>query len=29
MGVFPLTFHSGQTAGSLGIDGTEIYDFEA
>ncbi len=28
MGVFPLTFRSGQTAGSLGLDGTEIYDFE-
>jgi aconitate hydratase len=28
MGVFPLTFHSGQTAGSLGLDGTEVYDFE-
>ncbi len=26
MGVFPLTFQSGQTAGSLGLDGTEIYD---
>jgi aconitate hydratase len=28
MGVFPLTFKSGQTAGSLGLDGTEVYDFE-
>ena len=28
MGVFPLTFQSGQTAASLGLDGTEIYDFE-
>ncbi|HEU4516926.1 MAG TPA: aconitate hydratase AcnA, partial [Steroidobacteraceae bacterium] len=28
MGVFPLTFQAGQTAGSLGLDGTEVYDFE-
>jgi aconitate hydratase len=28
MGVFPLTFQSGQTASSLGLDGTETYDFE-
>jgi aconitate hydratase len=28
MGVFPLTFESGQTASSLGLDGTEVYDFE-
>jgi aconitate hydratase len=28
MGVFPLTFQAGQTAGSLGLDGTELYDFE-
>jgi aconitate hydratase len=28
MGVFPLTFQSGQTAASLGLDGTEVYDFE-
>jgi aconitate hydratase len=28
MGVFPLTFQSGQTAGSLGLDGTEVYDFD-
>jgi aconitate hydratase len=28
MGVFPLTFRSGQTAASLGLDGTEVYDFE-
>jgi len=28
MGVFPLTFQSGQTAGSLGLDGTEVYDIE-
>jgi aconitate hydratase len=28
MGVFPLTFQSGQTAASLGLDGTETYDFE-
>jgi aconitate hydratase len=28
MGVFPLTFHAGQTAASLGLDGTEVYDIE-
>ena len=28
MGVFPLSFQSGQTAGSLGLDGTEVYDIE-
>jgi aconitate hydratase len=28
MGVFPLTFLDGQTAGSLGLDGSEIYDFD-
>ncbi|MGH8198656.1 MAG: aconitate hydratase AcnA [Steroidobacteraceae bacterium] len=28
MGVFPLTFRAGQTAGSLDLDGSEIYDFE-
>jgi aconitate hydratase len=28
MGVFPLTFQAGQTAASLGLDGTEIYDLE-
>jgi len=28
MGVFPLTFQSGQTAASLGLDGTEVYNFE-
>ena len=28
MGVFPLTFQAGQTAASLGLDGTEAYDFE-
>ena len=28
MGVFPLTFRAGQTAESLGLDGTEFYDFE-
>ncbi len=28
MGVFPLTFQSGQTAASLGLDGTEVYDFD-
>jgi aconitate hydratase len=26
MGVFPLTFKDGQSAASLGLDGTEIYD---
>ncbi|HEY8266609.1 MAG TPA: aconitate hydratase AcnA [Steroidobacteraceae bacterium] len=28
MGVFPLTFQDGQTAGSLGLDGTEVFDIE-
>jgi aconitate hydratase len=28
MGVFPLTFKDGQNAASLGIDGTEVFDFE-
>jgi aconitate hydratase len=28
MGVFPLTFQSGQTAASLGLDGSEVYDIE-
>jgi aconitate hydratase len=28
MGVFPLTFQDGQTARSLSLDGTEVYDFE-
>jgi aconitate hydratase len=28
MGVFPLTFENGQTAGSLGLDGSETYDFD-
>jgi aconitate hydratase len=28
MGVFPLTFQDGQTGRSLGLDGTEVYDFE-
>ena len=28
MGVFPLTFQDGQTARSLGLDGTEFYDVE-
>jgi aconitate hydratase len=28
MGVLPLTFKPGQTAASLGLDGTEIYDIE-
>src|SRR5262249_1151335 len=28
MGVFPLTFCEGQSAASLGLDGTEVYDFE-
>ncbi len=27
MGVFPLTFRDGDTAGSLGLDGTETYEF--
>jgi aconitate hydratase len=26
MGVFPLTFRDGASAGSLGLDGTEVYD---
>jgi aconitate hydratase len=26
MGVFPLTFKDGQSAGSLGLDGTEVFD---
>jgi aconitate hydratase len=28
MGVFPLTFEGGQNAQSLGLDGTETYDFD-
>ena len=28
MGVFPLTFRSGQSASSLGLDGTEVYDID-
>jgi aconitate hydratase len=28
MGVFPLTFRDGQTAASLGLDGTETYDID-
>jgi aconitate hydratase len=28
MGVFPLTFQDGQTAASLGLDGSEVYDIE-
>jgi aconitate hydratase len=28
MGVFPLTFQDGQSAASLGLDGTEVYDVE-
>ncbi len=28
MGVFPLTFQDGQTASSLGLDGTEVFDIE-
>jgi len=28
MGVFPLTFRDGETAASLGLDGTEVYDIE-
>jgi len=28
MGVFPLTFHDGQTAQSLGLNGAETFDFE-
>ncbi|TAK56357.1 MAG: aconitate hydratase AcnA [Gammaproteobacteria bacterium] len=28
MGVFPLTFREGQDAASLGLDGTELFEFE-
>ncbi|MBM5811775.1 MAG: aconitate hydratase AcnA [Gammaproteobacteria bacterium] len=28
MGVFPLTFREGQDAAGLGLDGTELYDFD-
>ena len=28
MGVFPLTFENGQSAATLGLDGTETYSFE-
>ncbi len=28
MGVFPLTFREGETAASLGLDGTETYDID-
>jgi aconitate hydratase len=28
MGVFPLTFRDGESAASLGLDGTETYDVE-
>ncbi len=28
MGVFPLTFLDGQNAQSLGLDGTEVYEFD-
>ena len=28
MGVFPLTFQDSQSAGSLGLDGSETYDFD-
>jgi len=28
MGVFPLTFQEGQTAATLGLDGSESYDFD-
>jgi aconitate hydratase len=28
MGVLPLTFKEGQTAASLGLDGTEVFDIE-
>ncbi|MGB5131871.1 MAG: aconitate hydratase AcnA, partial [Steroidobacteraceae bacterium] len=28
MGVFPLTFESGQNAQAIGLDGTESYDFD-
>jgi aconitate hydratase len=28
MGVYPLTFENGQNAGTLGLDGSETFDFE-
>jgi aconitate hydratase len=28
MGVFPLTFQDGQSAATVGLDGTETYDIE-
>jgi aconitate hydratase len=28
MGVFPLTFQDGKTAGLLGLDGSEVFDFD-
>ncbi len=28
MGVFPLTFADGQTAGTLGLNGNEVFDFD-
>jgi aconitate hydratase len=28
MGVFPLTFQGGETASSLGLDGSELFDFD-
>jgi len=28
MGILPLRFTAGQNAGSLGLDGTEVYDIE-
>jgi aconitate hydratase len=28
MGVFPLTFRDGESAASLGLDGSEVYDIE-
>ncbi|MBI2383444.1 MAG: aconitate hydratase AcnA [Gammaproteobacteria bacterium] len=28
MGVLPLNFHAGQSAASLGLDGTEVFDIE-
>ena len=28
MGVFPLTFRDGQDAASLGLDGTEVFEFD-
>jgi aconitate hydratase A / 2-methylisocitrate dehydratase len=28
MGVFPLTFQAGDSPGSLGLDGTEVYDID-